>query len=103
MPVVVATLTAKPESTETVRDILRRAVTAVHEEPGCQLYALHETDGAFVFVEQWADDGALTAHSTAPAFTTMFAAVADHLAGKPDIKILRPVPAGDPIKGQLRP
>lgn len=43
MPVVVvATLTAKPESVDTVRDILTRAVDDVHREPGCQLYALHE-------------------------------------------------------------
>jgi hypothetical protein len=32
----------------------------------------------------------------------MFAAVGEHLAGAPDIKMLQPVPAGDPDKGQLR-
>ncbi|OHV06047.1 putative quinol monooxygenase [Mycobacterium talmoniae] len=104
MPVVVvASLTAKPESVETVRDILTRAVKDVHDEPGCQLYSLHETDGTFVFVEQWADADALKAHSTAPAVTTMFTDAADHLAGAPDIKMLTPVVAGDPAKGQLRP
>ncbi|AMC51778.1 dehydrogenase [Mycobacterium tuberculosis variant bovis BCG] len=67
MPVVVvATLTAKPESVDTVRDILTRAVDDVHREPGCQLYALHETGETFIFVEQWADAEALKAHSGAP-------------------------------------
>lgn len=102
MPVVVATMTVKPESVDTVRDILTRTVEDVHKEPGCQLYSLHQTGETFVFIEQWADDEALKAHSTAPAVGGMFQAVGDHLAGAPDIKLLQPVPAGDPDKGQLR-
>ena len=103
MPVVVvATFTVKPESVDTVRDILTRAVTDVHDEPGCQLYSLHESGETFVFVEQWADADALKTHSTAPAVTTMFKAASEHLAGAPDIKMLTPIPAGDPDKGQLR-
>jgi quinol monooxygenase YgiN len=103
MPVVVvATMTVKPESVDTVRDILTNAVEEVHDEPGCQLYSLHQSGETFVFVEQWADPDALKTHSTAPAITKLFAAVGDHLAGAPDIKMLEPVPAGDPDKGQLR-
>jgi quinol monooxygenase YgiN len=103
MPVVVvATLTAKPESVDTVRDSLTRAVDAVHQEPGCQLYSLHESGGTFIFVEQWENDEALRTHSGAPAVTAMFSEVADHLAGAPHVKMVQPVPAGDPTKGQLR-
>jgi quinol monooxygenase YgiN len=103
MPVVVvATMTVKPESVDAVREILIRAVKDIHGEPGCQLYSLHESADTFVFVEQWADADALKAHSTAPAVTTMFKAAGDHLAGAPDIKMLTPVVAGDPDKGQLR-
>jgi quinol monooxygenase YgiN len=103
MPViVVATLIAKPESVDAVRDACTRAIEAVHAEPGCELYALHESDGTFVFVEQWADDDALKTHSTAPAIGALFGAVGDHLDGAPDIKMLKPVIAGDPAKGQLR-
>jgi quinol monooxygenase YgiN len=101
--VVVATLTAIPESVDTVRDILSRAVNEVHGEPGCQLYSLHENEGTFVFVEQWADADALKTHGAAPAATTMFSEAAGHLTGTPEIKMLTPVPAGDPAKGQLRP
>jgi quinol monooxygenase YgiN len=103
MPVVVvATQTVKPESVDTVRDILTTAVAEVHDEPGCQLYSLHQTGETFVFVEQWADDEALKVHSSAPAITKLFTAAGDHLAGAPDIKMLQPIPAGDPDKGQLR-
>ena len=103
MPVVVvATMTVKPESVDTVRDILTRSVGEVHDEPGCQLYSLHQTGETFVFVEQWADPEALKTHSTSPAITKMFTAAGEYLAGAPDIKMLEPVPAGDPDKGQLR-
>jgi quinol monooxygenase YgiN len=103
MPVVVvATMTVKPESVDTVRDILTNAVAEVHDEPGCQLYSLHQTSETFVFVEQWADEEALKVHSTAPAITKLFTAASEHLAGAPDIKMLQPIPAGDPGKGQLR-
>ncbi len=99
--VVVATMTAKPESVDTVRDACKKAIEAVHGEPGCDLYALHEADGTFVFVEQWADADALQTHSTAPAVSAMFAEIGGLLDGAPDIKVLQAVPAGDPAKGQL--
>ncbi|BBX93234.1 antibiotic biosynthesis monooxygenase [Mycolicibacterium boenickei] len=103
MPVVVvATMKAKPESVDAVREACTNAVAAVHDEPGCQLYSLHEADGTFVFVEQWADADALKAHSTAPAIGTLFGSIGELLDGAPDIKMLQPVVAGDPAKGQLR-
>jgi quinol monooxygenase YgiN len=104
MPVtVVATMTAKPESVEAVRNACTTAIEAVHQEPGCELYTLHEADGTFVFVEQWADEDALKTHGTAPAVGTLFGTIGEHLDGAPDIKVLQPVVAGDPAKGKLRP
>ena len=104
MPVtVVATMKIKPESVDTVREIMKRTIAEVHNEPGCELYSLHETDGTFIFVEQWADADALQTHSTAPAVSQMFKDVGDHLDGAPDIKVAQPVVAGDPAKGRLRP
>lgn len=105
MPVVVvATLKAKPESVETVREAGRAALDAVHEEPGCELYSLHEAeDGTFIFVEQWADADALKTHSTAPGVAALFGAIGEHLDGAPDIKMLQTVEGGDPAKGKLRP
>ncbi len=101
--VVIARLTAKPDSVDKVREACKQAVEAVHTEPGCELYSLHEADGTFMFVEQWADADALTAHSQAPAIATLFGAVGDLLDGAPDIRMLQPVVAGDPDKGLLRP
>ena len=104
MPVtVVATMKAKPESVDAVRDACKQAIEAVHSEPGCDLYSLHEADGTFVFVEQWVDADALQAHSQAPAIGALFGAIGELLDGAADIKMLQPVVAGDPSKGQLRP
>ena len=104
MPItVIATLTAKPDSVDAVRAACKQAIEAVHNEPGCDLYSLHESDNTFVFVEQWADGDALQAHSAAPAVATLFGTVGEHLDGRPDVKMLQPVVAGDPAKGQLRP
>jgi len=103
MPVVVvASFTAKPESTAVVRSACRAAIEAVHDEPGCELYSLHQTGDTFVFIEQWADADALKVHGTAPAIGVLFGAIGEHLSGAPDIKMLEPVPAGDPARGQLR-
>jgi len=103
MPVViVASFTAKPESVDSVRAACTKAVDAVHDEPGCQLYSLHQTGNTFVFIEQWADAEALQAHGAAPAVGELFAAIGEHLDGAPDLKMLDPLPAGDPAKGQLR-
>ncbi|MCB0930479.1 MAG: antibiotic biosynthesis monooxygenase [Mycobacterium sp.] len=103
MPVVVvASFTAKPESVEALRAACVKAIEAVHDEPGCELYSLHQTGDTFVFIEQWADAEALTAHGAAPALGELLAEIGGHLAGAPDVKMLKPVPAGDPAKGQLR-
>ena len=103
MPVVVvASFTAKPESVDAVRAACQDAIAVVHDEPGCQLYSLHQTGDTFVFIEQWADAAALKTHSTAPAVGTLFAEIGGHLAGAPDLKMLEPIAAGDPSKGQLR-
>ena len=103
MPVViVASFTAKPESVDAVSAACTKAIEAVHDEPGCELYALHQTGDTFVFIEQWADTAALQTHSTAPAVGALFAEIGEHLVGAPDLKMLAPIPAGDPAKGQLR-
>ena len=99
--VVVATLKVKPEAVDTSRAILIDAIEEMHGEPGCQLYALHESGSTFVIIEQWADSEALRKHIAAPAATKLQAAYG-HLDGAPEVKILDPVAAGDPNKGQLR-
>ena len=104
MPItVVAILNIRPNSEQAARDILTCAVTAVHEEPGCSLYSLHEADGRFVFVEEWADEDALNTHNAGPAVTRMVDEIGPHLDGAPEIILAQPFAGGNPAKGRLRP
>ena len=99
--VVVATLTPKPDSVDAVREALLAAVPKVHDEPGCELYAVHEGRGEFVMVERWESAHALKVHGTAEALTTLGGQLAGKLAGAPVITRLTAVPAGDPVKGAV--
>lgn len=99
--VVVATITPKPDAVDAVREALQAAVPAVHEEPGCELYALHEADGSFVMVEKWADADAMKAHGKAEPLATLGAALAGKLAAAPDVRRLTAIPAGDAGKGAV--
>ena len=99
--VVVATITPKPDQVDAVREALLAAVPKVHDEPGCELYAVHEGRGEFVMVERWESADALKVHGTAEALTTLGGQLAGKLAGAPVITRLTAVPAGDPVKGAV--
>jgi quinol monooxygenase YgiN len=52
--IVIAIFTPKPEKSETVLQVLSDTIPLVHQEVGCELYALHEdVDGRFVLIEKW--------------------------------------------------
>jgi len=99
--VVVATITPLPEHRDVIRKTLLDTVPRVHDEPGCELYALHEGESAFVMIEQWADPGALAVHSRGAALADLTAALDGKLAGALDVTTMAALPAGEPVKGQL--
>jgi quinol monooxygenase YgiN len=52
--VVIASFSPKPEHYEDVKRVLLEVLPDVHQEPGCELYALHEdVNGGLVLIEQW--------------------------------------------------
>jgi quinol monooxygenase YgiN len=97
--VVVATITPVPGEEDAVREALLSSIPQVHEEPGCELYALHEGRGEFVMVERWESPEALKVHGTAEPLTRLGAALAGKVQGAPVVRRLSAVPAGDPEKG----
>ncbi|WP_067669224.1 putative quinol monooxygenase [Nocardia miyunensis] len=99
MPVIVATITPKPDKFDEVEEVLTRLIPQVHEEDGCELYALHKGKDRFVFVEKWRDMAALGAHSSAPSIKALNEGLKDLVAGGLDVQVLEAVPAGDPAKG----
>ena len=102
--VIVATIVAKPGQEELVEKTFKAAIPAVHAEPGCLLYALHRkagTTGEFVMIEKWASREALDAHMKGAAMREIGAALAQALAGPPDMVFLEAIPAGTPDSGAV--
>ncbi|HET9690237.1 MAG TPA: putative quinol monooxygenase [Acidimicrobiales bacterium] len=101
MPVLVATITPKPDKVDEVVAAFREAVAEVHGEEGCELYALHRSGDKLVMVEKWASDDALRAHSTGEPYRALGKKLRDLVEGRPELMVLEPVPAGDATKGAL--
>ncbi|MEI4273052.1 putative quinol monooxygenase [Klenkia sp. LSe6-5] len=102
MPItVVATITPKPDRMDAVREAFEQAIPAVHEEDGCELYALHAGQEVLVMVERWRDGAALEAHGAGDTFNQLSEGVKDDLAEPLQVHVLQAVPAGDATKGAI--
>jgi quinol monooxygenase YgiN len=101
--VVVATITPVAQHREAVRQALLATVPQVHAEPGCELYALHETAADFVMIEKWASPQALDTHSRGPALAVLNPQLADKLTSPTHVVVMAALPAGDEAKGELLP
>lgn len=101
VPVIVATITPKPDKFDEVAEVLTRLIPEVHNEDGCELYALHRGKDRFVFVEKWRDMAALGAHGGSPNLKALNEGLEGLVTGSLDVQVLEAVPAGDPDKGAL--
>lgn len=99
--VVVATIVPKPEHRDEVIAAFRDTIAQVHDEDGCQLYALHEAPDRLIMVEKWASPEALRTHSKGAALAALNPQLAGKVAAPPEVIVTQPVPAGDPDKGQV--
>lgn len=91
---VVATIPAKPEAADAVREALTTLAEATRAEDGCVAYDLFESasaPGTFVTVERWTDSAALDAHMGMPHVAAAFAAAEGALSGEVAIHPLTPV------------
>ena len=70
MIVVTGSVTAREDSLDEVRRLSLEHVHRSRKEPGCISHAVHvdcENSLRLVFIEQWADRAALSAHFAVPA------------------------------------
>ena len=70
MIMVTGSVTAREDSFEAVRKLSLEHVHRSRKEPGCISHAVHvdcENPLRLVFIEQWADRAALSAHFAVPA------------------------------------
>ena len=101
--ITVATAFPAPEHRAEVIAAFEAAIAQVHdEEPGCELYALHEgPDGRLVMIEKYASDDAVVQHRKGAGLAELRAALDGKLSAPMDVQALTPHPAGMPDKGAL--
>jgi quinol monooxygenase YgiN len=99
--VVVATAFPAPGHQAELLAACKAAAARVHDEPGVELYALHEGADRLVMIEKYESEQALSEHSRRPALADLMSAFEGKLIGDIDVQVLVPHPAGDAHKGAL--
>jgi quinol monooxygenase YgiN len=74
---------------------LQASVPAVHEEEGCELYAIHDADdGTVVMIEKWASREDLERHNHGAAGAALMGRIRHLLARAVTVNKMDPVMAG---------
>lgn len=102
-PIVVTAVFHPAEgSHDAVVAALRPAIAAVHREPGCLLYAIHDApDGTIVMIEKWESVALLDQHGKGEAVAALNASLKGLVASPTEVTRLVPVPVGEESKGAL--
>ena len=101
MSVLVVTAFPEPEHRADVVSALETAITRVHQEPGVELYALHEGPDRLVMIEKYESEEARAQHMKGEPLADLLAALDGKLRHPLDVQQLEPHPCGDPQKGSL--
>jgi quinol monooxygenase YgiN len=100
--VVTAYFHPGPGQHDQVVEALGPAIAAVHSEPGCELYAIHDApDGTIVMIEKWTTVRELDEHGSSEAVRALNASLEGLLAQPTEVTRLVPLPAGTEKQGQL--
>jgi len=80
---------------EALLEVLGEFIPRVHEEQGCELYAIHDApDGSIVMIEKWTTLADLEAHGAGAVIAELNVALQGKLAGPPRVVKLEPLPVG---------
>ena len=99
--VVVATAFPVPEHRAEVVAAFEAAIARVHDEPGVELYALHQGRDRLVMIEKYESDQARSQHAKGAALADLRSALQGKLSTALDAQVLVPHPAGNAQKGAL--
>ena len=84
--IVVATLIPKPGRLREIIDAFEVVNGLVHDEPGCELYALHSDGERVVMIERWTTVADLDAHGSSAAMDELARLRGDSVAS---VEVLR--------------
>lgn len=100
--VVTAVFKARPNEHDNLVGALQSTIPLVHEEDGCELYAIHDApDGSIIMIEKWTSEDALQAHAEGTAVESLNTAIEPYLSTPVVVTKLVPIPAGDAERGLL--
>jgi quinol monooxygenase YgiN len=100
--VVTAVFHPVPGQKEQLVAALRATIPGVHDEAGCELYAIHDAeDGTITMIEKWTTRADLDAHSTGDPGAVLTEAVAEFIAMPTTVTFMTPIPAGTADQGEL--
>lgn len=100
--VVLASFHPRPECFDEVRQLLLDVIPDVHQEPGCELFALHEeVEGLLILIEKWSTRELWQSHLGLDTVKRIQAGVAGKLVSDVVVNELYGVPVGEPHKGAL--
>ena len=99
--VVVVTAFPIPEHRTEVVAAFEEAIARVHDEPGVDLYALHEGRDRLIMIEKYESEQARSEHAKGAALADLRSALRGKLSSDLDAQVLVPHPAGDARKGAL--
>jgi quinol monooxygenase YgiN len=96
MPVVVTAVFHPVDGSKTdLVEAFEQTIPAIHLEPGCLVYAIHDAeDGTITMIEKWASPELLEAHSQGDAVLGMRKAIAPFLTSRPIVTTMTPIPIG---------
>ena len=99
--VLVATAFPIPEHRAEVIAACEAAITRVHDEPGVELYALHEGPDRLVMIEKYESEQALSDHLSGAALADLMSALEGKLTRDLDVQVLAPHPTGNAQMGAV--
>jgi quinol monooxygenase YgiN len=100
MPIMIVTISPKPGKFDEVAEVFTSVIPTVHEEPGCERYALHRSEYKMILIEKWTDEG-LNEHRLAPSLAELRERSTDIIEAPWTVLFIEAMPAGDLAKGTL--
>ncbi|WBU38013.1 putative quinol monooxygenase [Homoserinibacter sp. YIM 151385] len=100
--IVTAVFHPAPGAKERLIEAMGPGIAAVHAEPGCELYAIHDAeDGTITMIERWTSAEDLAAHAAGEAIALLNRDIDGLLASPVVVTRMSALPAGDAAKGVL--
>ncbi|MDT0194310.1 putative quinol monooxygenase [Arthrobacter sp. AB6] len=100
--VVTAAFSPKEGAFDLVVAALSPAISEVHQEPGCLLYAIHEApNNQILMIEKWESAALLDAHGQGEPVKRLNASLEGLLEKPVEVTRMVPIPAGTAQQGAL--